>query len=332
MKRFRPVAMAVAILSVVAACGSGSATADPAPASSAADPAPASSAAGFPVDVTNCGRTLHFDGPPTRVVSGWSSSTELLLALGAGDTLVGQYNTSTGTVTGQYADAAARIPVLGENAPGREQLLAARPQLVWADGEYLFDGKQLPTIADLAEQGVQVMVLSGFCGDDATRAKVLDVDTDLDALGRILGRPADAQRLRADLDRRLDAVAERVGDQPATPVAFLSTFDRQLYTYEGVYSDMARLAGATNVYAGVLPEKSYYGQVSVEDVTRRNPGTLVYLLRAGESEATARTQLTKTLPTVAAIRDNRIVYLPQNDSTNLAGVAGVEKLVAGLHS
>jgi iron complex transport system substrate-binding protein len=320
MRRIRTVALALIGLAAVAGC-------QPA----TAEPAPARSAAGFPVDVTNCGRTLHFDRPPARIVSGWSSSTELLLALGAADVLTGQYNTSTGTVTGAHADAAKRVPVLGENAPGREQLLAARPELIWADGEYLFDGKQLPAIGDLARQGIQVMILSGFCGDDATRARIADVGTDIDALGRILGRPAEAQRLRADVDGRLAAVAARVSGKPATPVAFLSTFDRQLYTYEGVYSDMARLAGATNVYRGVLPAKSYYGQVSVEDVAKRDPGTIVYLLGAGETASAARAGIVAALPTVAAVRDDRIVFLPQNDSTNLAGVAGVEKLAAALH-
>lgn len=322
MRRLRHAAVATLALAVIAGCGQTAAT---------AEPAATASAAGFPVDVSNCGRTLHFDTPPARIVSGWSSSTELLLALGAGDSLVGRYNTSTGAVTGRYAEAAAKVPVLGVNAPGREALLAARPQLIWADGEYLFDGKQLPTIADLAKQGVQVMVLSGFCGDDATKARIRDVDTDLDALGRILGRTDDARRLRAEVDQRLSAVAARVGGKPATPVVFLSSFDKQLYTYEGVYSDMARLAGATNAYAGVLPAKAYYGQVSVEDVARRNPGTVVYLLSGGETEQAARAQLGKALPTVAAIRDNRIVFMPQNDSTNLAGVAGVEKLATALH-
>ena len=179
----RTVAGLVALAAMLGTTGCG-ATAD------ATGPAPGASAAGFPVDVTNCGRTLHFDQPPTRIVSGWPTSTELLIALGAADTVVGQYNTSTGTPDPRYAEAFGKVKVLGPNAPAREQLIAAAPQLIWADGEYLFDGTQLPTIAELNEQGIQVMVLSGFCGDDASGATVRDVDTDLAALGRILGRTA----------------------------------------------------------------------------------------------------------------------------------------------
>ena len=281
--------------------------------------------------MTNCGRTLHFDAPPTRIVSGWPTSTELLIALGATDALVGQYNTNTGEPGQEYAAAYAKVPVLGEGAPSRERLVAAAPQLIWADGEYLFDGTALPTIAELAAQGIQVMVLSGFCGTDASGAKVRDVVTDVTALGKILGRPADADRLVAGIDDRLDTVARRVAGQPVEPVALVTMFDRQLYVYEGVYSDIATLAGATNIYTGVLPKGSYYGELSVEDIIKRDPATLVYLLSGGETEAAARDYLTKTLPTVAAVRTGSVVFLPQNDSTNLRGIAGVETLAAALH-
>lgn len=313
--------VAVAVVGLAAGCGSAAAT----------KPGPVATAAGFPVEVNNCGRTLRFDQPPTRIVSGWPTSTELLIALGAGDAIAGQYNTSTGSPDPRYADAYGKVKVLGVNAPAREQLLAAAPQLIWADGEYLFDGTQLPRIADLNKQGIQVMVLSGFCGDDASKATVGDVHTDLAALGRVLGRTAQADQIKADIDRRLAAVAEKVEGKPATPVAMVSTFDKQLYVYEGVYSDIARLAGATNVYTGALPAGKYYGELSIEDLTKRNPATLVYLLSGGETEAAARAYLAKAAPTVAAVRTGRLVFLPQNDSTNLNGLAGVEKLAAALH-
>lgn len=313
--------VAVAVVALAAGCGG----------SAAADPSTAASAAGFPVEVTNCGRTLRFEQPPTRIVSGWPTSTELLIALGAADAIAGQYNTSTGSPDPRYADTYHKVKVLSTNAPAREQLIAAAPQLIWADGDYLFDGTQLPTIPELNKQGIQVMVLSGFCGDDASGATVRDVDTDLTALGRILGRTAQADQLKADIDQRLTAVAEKVKDKSATPVAIVSTFDKQLYVYEGVYTDIARLAGATNIYTGTLPGGKYYGELSVEDLTKRNPSTLVYLLSGGETEATARAYLTKAAPTVTAVRSDNIVFLPQNDSTNLNGVAGVEKLATALH-
>ncbi|WP_238436889.1 MULTISPECIES: ABC transporter substrate-binding protein [unclassified Frankia] len=284
----------------------------------------------YPVSVTNCGRTLRFDHAPTRVISGWPTNTDLLEALGLGTLVVGQYNTSNGTPAPAYAAAAGRVPVLSEGPPTKEQLLAARPDLIWADGSYLFDGQQLPTIADLAAQGTQVLILSGFCTDDATKAKVTDVDTDLATLGRIFGVEASAARLRADLDNRLAAVTKKVTGQPAVPVAMISTYNDSIYTYDGVYTDIAQRAGARNIYAGTLPAGQYYAELSKESIVKNNPATLVYLLSGGENEADARAFLARTLPTVRAVQSGRMIFLSQWDSTNLAGVQGVESLAAAL--
>ncbi|SBW22568.1 ABC transporter periplasmic protein [Candidatus Protofrankia californiensis] len=326
------VALLLASAVGLAACGSDSTTGK----DSIAGPAPAGATAGagaaYPVDVQNCGRTLHFDKAPTRIVSGWTTNTELLIALGATDRIVGQYNTSSGTPSAQYADTEKRVPTLSTSAPTREALLAARPDLIYADGSYLFDGQQLPTIKDLNAQGTQVMILSGFCTDDASKAKVRDVVTDLTALGTILGVTSRADEIKADIDNRLRQVAAQVTGKTPVPVAMISTFNGTIYTYEGVYNDIAQLAGATNIYAGTLPAGKFYGQLSVEDITKKNPGTLVYLLSGSESEDTARKYLTTALPTLEAVRSNHVIFLPQTHSTNLSGVDEVVKLAAALHS
>ncbi|MCK9921749.1 ABC transporter substrate-binding protein [Frankia sp. AgPm24] len=314
------------------ACG---ADASPAPGAAGAVTARASAAQSasttrYPVDVRNCGRTLHFDRAPTRVVSGWTTNTELLIELGLTHRIVGQYNTSSGTPAAKYAATEAKIPVLAKGAPSREALLAARPDLIWADGSYLFDGQQLPTIDDLRADGIQVLILDGFCTDDATRAAVRDVDTTLTSLGTIFGAQTAASRIRADIDRRLEGVAASVRSATPTPIAMISAFQGAVYTYDGVYSDIARLAGARNIYAGSLPAGKYFSELSVEDLIRKNPGTLVYLLSGGESEAKAREYLTARFPTVQAVRSGRISFLPQSDSTNLAGVDGVTTLATAL--
>lgn len=325
MKRYSIVALVVPLLVLVtaAACSTSSAN--------NTDENSQFSSAGFPVDVRNCGRTLHFDKPPARIVSGWSTSTELLIELGVADKIVGQYNTTSGTPSPKHAAAVKKVPVLAENAPTREALLAARPDLIWADGDYLFDGQQLPTIADLNAQGIQVMILSGFCTGDATAAKVRDVTTDLSALGTILGLRDRADQIQGDIEERLNQIAERIKSKDPVPVAMISTFNGTIYTYDGVYTDIARLAGATNIYAGTLPAGKYFAEVSREDITKKNPSTLIYLLSGTENPDTAADNVKTMFPTLDAVKQNRVIVLPQSNSTNLNGVDGVVSLTAALH-
>ncbi|MEZ0167007.1 ABC transporter substrate-binding protein [Kineococcus sp. LSe6-4] len=293
-------------------------------------PAPAGTTTAS-VSVQNCGRTVTLPHPAERVVSGWVTSTELLLQLGDSDELVGQYNTSSGTPSAQYADAFAKVPVLSTEGLTREQLAAAHPDLVWADGEYAFDGNTLPTIDQLADQGTQVLVLSGFCGDDATGAKVSDVFTDLAAIGTLLGRQTATDELAEQLHTRLDAVSQRIAGDPAVPVMFLANYDGTLYTYDGVYTDIAELAGGSNVYAGQLPKGQYYSEVSREDVIARDPSTIVLLTGGDGDTVGAKDSLSQLLPGVSAVRDGKVVTMPESDSTNLRAVDGVEELSEALH-
>ncbi len=328
LARLVPTAALIALGAVgLTGCGSSSTASMRTAAVKAATPTGVS----YPLEVRNCGRTLHFDRAPQRIVSGWPSSTELLIDLGVGERVVGKYNTASGAADDAHATAYGAIPTLGENAPSRESLLAARPDLIWADGDYLFDGKQLPTIEELNADGIQVMILSGFCTSDATKATIRDVDTDLNALGNILDVPAKADELLAQADATLNQTSERVAGSPPVPVAMISNYEGTIYAYEGVYSDLARLAGANNVYAGVLPKSQYYAEISAEDLLRRNPSTIVYLTSGTETEAQAKAFLAKKFATLSAVRDGKVVVLPQVDATNLRGVRGVQSLAAALH-
>lgn len=291
----------------------------------------APAAEGYPVTVENCGRTVTFDAPPERVVSGWPTSTELLIELGLEGRLAGQYNTtsSLGGPREEYAQAYDAVEVLSEAAPSREVLLSAEPDLVWADGTYLFDGQQLPTVEELAGSGIQVLVLSGFCDDGGT-SSVDDVFTDLDTLGTALGVGEDTDALAAEVEERLAAVAEATEGRPVVDAAVVSTYEGVVYTYEGVYSDMLDRAGGRNVLAGSLPEGDYFGELSAEELIAADPGALVYLLSEGESEQDARDLLRADYPEVAAVAEDRLVFVPQIDSTNLRVVDGVESLAEQL--
>ncbi|MEI4271802.1 ABC transporter substrate-binding protein [Klenkia sp. LSe6-5] len=293
-----------------------------------ADPAPG--AAGSSTDavtVQNCGRDVVFDSPPQRIVSGWPTSTELLLELGLGDRLVGQYNTasSQGDPLPQYAEAYAAVPVLSDAAPTRETLLAAAPDLIWADGSYLFDGQQLPTIDELAAQGTQVLVLSGFCDDGGTSA-VTDVDDDLDTLGAALGVTDQTDALRDQVDGQLADIEASTADLAPVDAAVISTYEGTVYTYEGVYSDMLERAGGANVLAGTLPEGTYFGELSAEQLLATDPSALVYLLSGDETPEAARALLQQDFPSLSAVAADRLVFLPQIDSTNLRVVDGVQSL------
>ncbi|QOD42535.1 ABC transporter substrate-binding protein [Clavibacter zhangzhiyongii] len=317
--RLPTLAAALAAVLVLAGCAADAPAAPP-----AADAAP--------VSVDSCDRTLSFPAGPQRIVSLWPAVTEMLLELGAGDRLVGQAFTDQSPPLDRYRDAYDRIPVLATGAVDRETLLASHPDLIVADGEYHFDGTELPTIDDLAALGIRVYVISSFCHGQVTTGHVDDAATDLAALGTLLGAESAADRAIADERSRLAAVDARVADAAPVDLAVLQVFDGSVYAdARGLYSDVVARAGGRDVYEDALPADQYYTEVSVEDVARRDPGTIVYLYSTDAERDSVRADLEARLPGVRAVREGRMLALPSTDFIGSRAVDGVVALDALLH-
>ena len=117
MKRLLVVPLAAVLLAGCAA---------PAP---AATPEPAG-----PLTLSNCGVPVTFDAPPARVVTIKSTSTEMMLALGVGDRIVGTAF-QDGPVPDEWAADAADLPVLADKMPSEEVVLETEPDLVYSGWE-----------------------------------------------------------------------------------------------------------------------------------------------------------------------------------------------------
>lgn len=149
----RPLLVASAPLAVVLALAGCTAAAGP------VDPAAPASGA---LTLTNCGTEVTFDTAPERVVTIKSTSTEMLLALGLGDRIVGEAFPD-GPVPDEWADAAADIPLLAERMPSEEAVLELEPDLVYAGWESAFSADAAGERAELAAFGVASYVQPAAC-------------------------------------------------------------------------------------------------------------------------------------------------------------------------
>src|SRR5690606_2766196 len=138
--------------SLLAACGG--TDADPA--------AETGSAAGYPVTVDNCGTEVTLTSAPQRIVTIKSTSTELVLALGLADRLVGTAF-SDGPVPEPWAAAAADLPVVAEQAPSQEVVLEQEPDLVFAGWESNLAADTAGERDQLAKLGVATYVSPAAC-------------------------------------------------------------------------------------------------------------------------------------------------------------------------
>ena len=85
----------------------------------------------FPAEVTSCEFETTVDAAPERAVTVFQGATEVMLALGLEDRMIGTYGLDD-AVAPEYQAAYDSVPVIdGDNAPSREYLLGEKADFVF---------------------------------------------------------------------------------------------------------------------------------------------------------------------------------------------------------
>jgi len=170
---------------------------------------------------------------PARIVTLAPNLTEIVFAVGAGETLVG---------VSEYSDfprQARSLPRVGGLEVSAEKVVSLHPDLVLATPE----GNAKGPVAALAAAGVPVLAVPG-----GSLAAVIE---GIRLVGQRLGRADDANRLAADLERRKEAVRARVAQSKRRPRAVLIIWpDPPQAAGGGTFlNDLLTEAGAENLLA-----------------------------------------------------------------------------------
>lgn len=209
----------------------------------------------------DAGRTLSFDAPPRRIVSLVPATTEILLALGAADRIVGRTDFDT-------LPPVDTLPSVGEGLrPSVERIVALDPDLV-----VRFDAPSDPgTPGRLDDLGVPHVAVRPDGIDDVRRIVRL--------LGTIVDAAPRADSLIDAMDAELEAVAERVDTLPEKRVAFVLGGSPPWVAGPGTFiHELIELAGGRNVFDDL---GELYGPVSPETFVSR--GIDVVVVPEGES-------------------------------------------------
>lgn len=302
----RRLALVVIPLALLAGCA----------APAASTPSPSAGA----VTVENCGTTVAFETPPQRVVTIKSTSTEMMLALGVGDRIVGTAF-QDGPVPDAWAAAAEGLDDISDFMPSEETVLALEPDLVYAGWESAFAADAAGTRDELASLGVSTYVQPAACRSADVPGKLTfdEVFAEIQEAADIFG--VSAETLLAD--QRAELAAIQPDDRGLTALWYSSGTDIP-YVGAGLGAPQLVLetAGLANVAADIDMTWSSFGWESVVDA---NPDVIV-LVEADWNTAASKIELLESNPATAAlpaVREGRYVILPF-----AAGEAGVRTVSA----
>lgn len=270
------------LLTLLAACGETREGASPTPAA----------AEGAVAVVDDAGDTVRLPRPARRIVSLIPSANETLLALGAGDRIVGR------TRYDEAPELAALPSVGGGLDPSLETLLSLRPELViaWASE------KRSAVRYRLEEMGIPV-----FAVDPQDTA---DVFRSIHALGALTGRSPAADSLAASIRGELEEVRTSVAGRPRPSVFFVVWNDPPMTAGpETFVAQLIGVAGGRTVFPDL---RANWPQVSMEEIVRRQPEVVV--LPVGEDGALSLERL-RAAPgwrDLRAVREGRVATVPAN--------------------
>ncbi len=226
-----------------------------------------------------------------RIVSLAPSVTETLFALGAGDEVVG---------VSQYCDyppSVRQLPRVGSFiTPNIEAIAALRPTLVVG----------LATASDLREiRALRAMGIAVLMVDDGS---VAAIERSIMAIGDHIGRGDRAHELVRDLREQVDAVRQRLRNQPRRSVLMVVGHQPMVAVGRGTFLDeLLTLADAANIAAA---SDQAWPRLSVEYIIASRPEVILDG-QMGTDPSTPGSFWSK-YPTIPAVQNHRVLGYPDD--------------------
>ena len=293
-------------------------------------------ASGFPVTVQSCNRSVTFDAAPTRAVSNDVNLTEMMLALGLTDRMVG-YTGISGwkTLDETLRRGVAELPELSPDYPTKEVLLGADADFYFAGWNYgmRVGGEVTPETLGAFDIAVYELTESCIHIMSKPKASMDDMYADLLNLGAIFGVSERAAGLVDGYKADLADFTAKLADAEVPKVFVYDSGEDKPFTAGryGMPTAMIEAAGGRNIMDGV---ESSWVEVGWEPVIEANPDVIV-IIDYGNVTAAEKADFMRDNPAFAdmpAVKNNRFVVLPYVMATpGPRNIEGIKTLAAAFH-
>lgn len=296
-----------------------------------------SAAMAYPVTVKSCNREVTFGAAPTRAVSNDINLTEMMLALGLTDHMVGYTGISEWKTLDEALRANVRqLPELSADDPTKEVLLGADADFYFAGWNYGMTVGGEVTPDTLAEFDIATYELTESCIHimDKPKSSMDDMYIDLINLGTIFGVEDKAQALVAGYKQELADFTTTLPTSETPPKVFVYDSGEDKPFTAGRYAIPTALieaAGGTNIMDDV---ESSWVEIGWEPVIERNPDVVV-IVNYGDVTAEQKIAFMKdnaAFKDIPAVVNDRFVVLEYVEATpGPRDIAAIKRLAAALH-
>ncbi len=266
------------------------------------------------------GRQVNITGVPERIISLAPSNTEILFALGLGDSVVGLTEYCNYPPEVESLKESGKITVIGGYVdPDIEKILSLQPDLVLASDTSIND-----TLPALEKAGIPTFVVKSN--------NLSGILASIKRVGVITGKEAEATALAGQMESRIKAVSDKAGQLQKKKVLYIVWHDPIQTVGMGTFEDeIIELAGGTNIFHDLTD----YPQVDPEAIAVRNPEVIIACtgMGAGMDLPFQWAKTDRSLNLTDARRNNQI-YQAEGDIITRSGpriVDGLEMFARFIH-
>ena len=274
----------------------------------------------YPIEVQSCDRVVTFDHAPNAAVSNDVNLTEMMLALGLQDSMVGFTGVSGWkTLDPTLRNGIGELPELSPKYPSKEVLLGADADFYFAGWNYGMRVGGGVTPDTLDPLGIKVYELTESCIHimDKPKVSMNDLYNDLLNLGRIFNVEARANALVNGYKKELtDFQAGLAPLEKPTSVFVYDSGEEQPFTSGryGMPTALIEAAGGKNVVDDV---KKSWTQIGWESVIDRAPDVIV-IVNYGDVTAQQKIDFLRNNPAfsdIPAVKNNQFIVLVYVEAT-----------------
>ncbi|WP_035179419.1 ABC transporter substrate-binding protein [Alkalihalobacterium bogoriense] len=280
------------------------------------------------VEIENNGRTLQFVEIPKRAVTLNQHVTEIMLALGLEDHMVGTAYIDD-EILDEYKAAYESIPVIADQYPSQEVFLEQEPDFAYAGWASAFREDNIGTVEQLEEFGIHAYLHESSTIIGPT---VEDIYTDIRNIGKIFKVEDRAEALIEEMKARIEKKKEEIPQGAVGKQVFI--YDNgeaaPFTSARNFLNELISITGAENVFADI--DKNW-AEVSWEEVVERNPDIIV-IIDYGETTIEEKKNFLLNHPAltdVPAVKNEQFIVIPLSSAAEGVRIPDAfELLVDGL--
>ncbi|MFC4334698.1 ABC transporter substrate-binding protein [Salininema proteolyticum] len=262
--------------------------------------------------VDNCGFDVSVDSPPERAITMNQAATEIMLALGLEDRMVGTAYMDD-EIHPDLAEAYESVPVLSEAYPSKESVYDKEPDFVYGSYPSAFEDEAAGGRDELDGLGIASYLSPAGCAEEETSLD--DVRTEILQIADVFGVPERGEELVAEQEATVAEAAESLKDADLSVMWWDNATDvPSVGACCGAPAAIMDELGVDNAFGDV---EGKWGDVTWESVVDRDPDVIV-VVDAEWSPAAEKIEHLESDPALRsldAVKEGRVVSIPFSATT-----------------